>query len=63
MLLRTSFLESKNRYEFWQRYPLNGLYVLNKRPSFTGHGTDATNYAWFVWNNSEKQTIKVLEYM
>ena len=40
MLLRTSFLESKSRYDFWQKHPLNGLYVLSKRPSFTGKGTD-----------------------
>lgn len=25
-----------------------GLFVLPQRPSFTGYGTDATEYAWFV---------------
>ena len=61
MLLRTSFLESKSRYNFWQKYPLSGLYVLSKRPSFTGKGTDATSYAWFIWNkSSDKQEIKVI---
>ena len=61
MLLRTSFLESKNRFDFWQKYPLSGLYVLSKRPSFTGKGTDATSYAWFIWNkSSDKQEIKVI---
>ena len=61
MLLRTSFLESKTRYNFWQKHPLSGLYVLCKRPSFTGKGTDATSYAWFIWDNSsDKQEIKVI---
>ncbi|RNB59397.1 hypothetical protein EDM57_04445 [Brevibacillus gelatini] len=50
MLLRLAFLESKKRYEFWQQHPVSKLYVLSERPSFTGEGTDATAYAWFVWN-------------
>ena len=60
MLLRLAFLESKKRHDFWQKHPVNKLYVLSERPSFTGHGTDATAYAWFVWDDSEKQEIKVI---
>ena len=61
MLLRTAFLESKSRYEFWQQYPLSGLYTLSKRPSFTGKGSDATSYSWFIWDNrTDKQEIKVI---
>ena len=60
MLLRLAFLESKKRYNFWQKHPVNGLYVLSQRPSFTGKGTDATAYAWFVWNNTGTQNIKVI---
>lgn len=48
-LLRTNFLESEKRFSWWQEHPLSGLYTLHKRPSFTGHGTDATSYSWFVW--------------
>lgn len=48
-LLRTNFLESAKRFEWWQQHPLSGLYTLHKRPSFTGKGTDATSYSWFVW--------------
>lgn len=60
-LLRTAFLESKSRYQFWQDNPLSGLYVLSKRPSFTGKGTDATSYSWFVWDKSNnKQIIKII---
>jgi hypothetical protein len=60
MLLRTAFLESKKRYEFWQKHPVNKIYILSTRPSFTGNGTDSASYAWFIWNNSNKQEIKVI---
>lgn len=43
------FLESEKRFQWWQEHPLSGLYTLHKRPSFTGRGTDATSYSWFVW--------------
>jgi hypothetical protein len=59
MLLRLAFLESKKRFSFWQQYPVNKLYILSQRPSFTGHGTDATAYAWFVWKGNHEQEIKV----
>lgn len=60
MLLRLAFLESKKRYNFWQQHPVNKLYILSERPSFTGHGTDATAYAFFVWDGTSKQEIKVI---
>ena len=61
MLLRTAFLESKKRYEFWQQHPLSKLYVLSQRPSFLQNGkSDATSYSWFIWDNSGKQEIKVI---
>ena len=61
MLLRTAFLESKKRYNFWQKHPVNDLYVLSERPSFLNNGkSDATSYSFFVWNNSEKQSICVI---
>ena len=51
-LLRTNFLESDKRFEWWQDKLPNGLYTLHKRPSFTGKGTDATSYSWFIWEKS-----------
>lgn len=48
-LLRLAFLESQKRIKFWQEFPLSELYILSKRPSFTGFGTDSCAYAWFVW--------------
>lgn len=61
MLLRTAFLESKSRFEFWQEHPLTELHVLSKRPSFINGKTDATSYSWFVWDNRKsQQVIKVI---
>lgn len=51
MLLRLNFLASQKRKEFWQKYPPSRIYVLSKRPSFTGTGTDSQDYAWFVWDD------------
>lgn len=51
-LLRTNFLESNKRFKWWQDKIPNCLYVLSKRPSFTGKGTDATSYSWFIWEKS-----------
>ena len=48
LLLRLNFLGSKKRRDFWARHPAD-VYVLSERPSFDGEGTDATEYAWFVW--------------
>lgn len=61
-LLRTAFLESKKRFKWWQSHPLSGLYTLHNRPSFTGKGTDASSYSWFVWEKSETitQVIEVI---
>lgn len=61
MLLRLAFLESVKRQPFWNKYPPNSLYVLSKRPSFTGNNkTDATAYCWIVWNGLCKQEIKFI---
>lgn len=61
MLLRTAFLESKARYSFWQDNPLSKLYVLSRRPSFTGKGTDSASYSWFIWDRTAtNQIIKVI---
>ena len=60
-LLRTAFLESKSRYEFWQENPLSGLYTLSKRPSFINGKTDACSYSWFVWRKQKtQQEIKII---
>ena len=50
MLLRLNFLGSRKRRDWWQTRLPTSLIVISKRPSFTGKGTDATEYAWFVWD-------------
>ena len=52
-LLRLSFLESRARFNFWQKHPAD-VYVLSRRPSFTGGRTDSAAYAWFVWTRSKQ---------
>jgi hypothetical protein len=52
-LLRLNFLGSQKRKEFWQNNPPSHIFTLSKRPSFTGKGTDATEYAWFVWDRGD----------
>lgn len=55
MLLRLNFLGSAKRHEWWRRNLPTEIHVLSKRPSFTGKGTDATEYAWFVWRPGVKE--------
>jgi len=54
MLLRINFLGAQKRHTFFSNNEPDALYVLSKRPSFTGKGTDSTEYAWYVWQNKEK---------
>lgn len=54
MLLRLNFLASASRAAFMQRYTPD-VYVLPNRPSFSGHGTDSIEYAWFVWHGRQRR--------
>jgi hypothetical protein len=48
-LLGLGFLASEKRTEFHRRYPCD-VYVLNRRPSFTGDGgTDRVDAFWGLW--------------
>lgn len=48
-LLRLNFAGSQRRAAWFRQHRPSHVLVLPKRPSFTGGGTDATEYAWFVW--------------
>lgn len=48
MLLRLPWMAGQKRAPFHREHP-SDVYVLPKRPSFTGKGTDSCDYAWFVW--------------
>lgn len=51
ILQRLGFLGSQKRHEFWNKYPPSAVWALSKRPSFTGTGTDAHEYGWFIWGD------------
>lgn len=54
-LLRLNYLGSEKRSEWWYGKEPTHLLVLSARPSFIdGGGTDATEYAWFGWDHSNK---------
>lgn len=48
MLLRLGWCAGRKRRSFWREHRAD-VCVLERRPSFNGSGTDATDYAWFVW--------------
>lgn len=48
MLLRLAWMAGQARASFHTEHP-SDVYVLSRRPSFTGGGTDSADYAWFVW--------------
>jgi hypothetical protein len=58
MLLRLNYLASQKRSEFMRRHAPD-VYVLPKRPSFTGKGTDSIEYAWFVFSNQPRTEGRV----
>lgn len=49
MLLPLGFLGTQKRAEWWKANEPQALFVLSKRPSFTGGPTDSAEYAWFYW--------------
>lgn len=53
-LQRLNFLGSQKRKEWWNKIGTpNKLLVLSKRPKFVNGATDATEYAWFCWDNND----------
>lgn len=55
-LLRLAFLESEKRAAFWREHRPSAVYVLTRRPSFTGGGTDSAAYGWFIWRNQVRKS-------
>ena len=64
MLLRLGFLAGQKRQLWWKQHPPVGIYILSRRPSFTGKGTDSADYAWIMWRpgreTSGRATVKWL---
>lgn len=48
MLLRIGFAATKKRASFHSHHP-SDMVVISRRPSFVGGGTDACEYAVFIW--------------
>lgn len=60
MLLRLNFLGSSNdRRHLFEQAGMPDVYVLPERPSFTGGGTDACEYAWMRWIRGKRQKSEV----
>lgn len=60
MLLRINFLASETRRD-WMDQDTPDIYVIPNRPSFRGKGSDATEYAWFVWDDKSCGRIFILD--
>lgn len=62
--MRLSFLESKERYQIFKKYPPKIVYVLSARPEIYKNGIKTKNsgmvaYCWIVWDKTlnNKNTI------
>lgn len=55
MLQRLNWLGSKSRDDFFTNHPPSLIVMHAKRPSFGGtSSTDSIEYAYFIWDNSDK---------
>jgi hypothetical protein len=54
MLLRLNFLASQKRATWFRSHEPSALFILTKRPDFTGGGGDSCDYAWFYWGTRHK---------
>jgi methylase of polypeptide subunit release factors len=61
MLLRANYLVPKTRRALRREFGKPDVLALEKRPSFNGSGTDATDYAWYVWGPKRLGRFDVLE--
>lgn len=59
-LLRLAFLESVQRVPLWRDHRPARVVVLSRRPSFTGSGTDAAAYGFFIWDGRHQGPTELL---
>lgn len=59
-LLRLAWMAGMKRAAFHRAHP-SDVYVLPRRPSFTGKGTDSADYGWFVWGPERGGRWSVLD--
>jgi len=63
LLLRLNWAGSIGRYKSLFSEPENRpteIFVLPRRPSFVGRGSDATEYAWFVWDELQDDDVETI---
>lgn len=59
-LLRLGFLAGQKRAALYREHGTPDVYVLPRRPSFTGRGTDSADYAWMRWTADRSQEGRVV---
>ena len=62
-LLRLAFLESTKREAFWREHRPARVFVLARRPSFTGGGTDSAAYGFFWWDRRQRVTRTEMDWI
>ena len=62
-LLRLAFLESRRRRPFWDEHPPYHVWILSRRPSFTGGATDNSAYAWFWWSTRAPGSLPTMSWL
>ena len=60
MLLRIGFAACRKRRELFSRFKAD-VFVLERRPIFWGGGSDASEYAWFLWHEGAANRWERLE--
>jgi len=55
-LLRLGFLASQKRAALFEKHRPAMVCVMSKRPSFTGQGTDNSDYAFVIWDGETDET-------
>lgn len=60
LLLRVSFLGSKARVPLYREHPLYAFQPIAGRPSFTGGGSDTSEYGLFVWTHGHRGDGRML---
>lgn len=58
-LLRLSFLAGRGRAALYREHPLAALWPIAGRPSFTGGGTDSSEYGLFAWRKGSREPGRI----
>jgi len=53
VLMKISVMAAQTRKALFEKIGMPDVFVLTRRPSFTGQGSDMAEYGWFVWGLSE----------